>query len=193
MRLTQADAARLAEDMTREAGRAVNPDEVIERLASFDEDAVIARAESAYTVEIWDKTSPINGLPAEDVIASRTDIPADGTVALIRDASGAVLVFQPHLPEEGIKRMTPAVARSTGAKMVKENAQREARSQMLGYLRSSVGINVGEAEKRRREDEAVEQRARALMAEHVERVEQETRQQVQRDETERILKGARQR
>lgn len=190
MKPTQAEAARLAASMTREAGRAVNPDEVMEKLASFDADAAEARFAGQFTVDIWDGTSPINGVSADEVRASRTDIPTDGTVTLIRDAAtGAVVVFQPHLPEEGIKRMTPAVARTTGGKMVSERAQQEVRSLMLGHLRRGLGMDPAKAAARVRENEAVERRALELF--EAERA--AVREQVRREETERILKEARQR
>jgi len=57
----------------------------------------VAKAKAAYRVEIWDRQSPINRVPAADVLSARADIPVDGVVYLIyRD--NQVLYFQPHAP-----------------------------------------------------------------------------------------------
>lgn len=72
-----------------------------------DQDAILATEEAKFTHEIWDKTSPINGVPAATVLANRKDIPAGGEVYLIKDAAtGRVVYFQPHQPGvEGLQAM----------------------------------------------------------------------------------------
>lgn len=70
----------------------------------------VAEARARYQVVLWDRKSPINGVPASDVLAARDDIPPDGAVYLIvRD--GQVIYFQPHKPGvAGIEPMTEVEA-----------------------------------------------------------------------------------
>lgn len=56
--------------------------------------------EPQYTIEIWDRTSPINDIPAKDVLEIRDDIPKKGDVYLIYQ-DGQLLFFQPHDPITG--------------------------------------------------------------------------------------------
>ena len=76
-------------------------------LAKRDIVALIDQKKSKrYRVEIWDKQSPINGVPADQVLASRTDIPKNGEVYLIY-IDGKLTYFQPHPPgEAGLRPMT---------------------------------------------------------------------------------------
>jgi hypothetical protein len=61
--------------------------------------ALLADEDPKWTTEIWDRTSPINGVSAADVLAKRTDIPATGSVVLVL-CDGQVVEFQPYDPDE---------------------------------------------------------------------------------------------
>jgi len=69
----------------------------------------VAEARARYTVTLWDKASPINGVPAEQVLQSHA-VPPNGSVYLIyRD--GNLLYFQPHAPwVAGLVPMTDSEA-----------------------------------------------------------------------------------
>lgn len=82
-----------------EAGDPI-PDQVIDTvLDNADLDQTVQEHRDQLTVEPWDRQSPINGVPADQVLEDRDDIPDQGTPYLIRDdATGRVVVFQPHRP-----------------------------------------------------------------------------------------------
>jgi len=78
-------------------------------LAKRDHGARKAQHRQRYTIQIWDRVSPIEGVPAEHYLA-RPDVPPDGEIYLIyRD--GQLLFFQPHDPEApGLKGMQNAMS-----------------------------------------------------------------------------------
>lgn len=81
--------------------------DVNEAIAKRDINTRIAeRITQKYRVELWDKVSPINGVPAERVLASYKDIRPDGEVYLIY-VNGRLTYFQPHPPgEAGMRPMS---------------------------------------------------------------------------------------
>lgn len=84
-----------------------------------------------YRIEIWDKKSPINGIPAEQVLASRNDIPPNGEVYLIY-IDGKLTYFQPHPPEEGgLRPMTRDEALSIANAHVDKMAEAEAEAEIV--------------------------------------------------------------
>ena len=84
--------------------------EILDAIAGVDEPAIRADVETIYTTAIWDQVSPINGVPAADMLA-RPDVPAGGVISLVL-INGAVSVFQPHDPEGPIEPMTEAEAQT---------------------------------------------------------------------------------
>ncbi|MDI6872107.1 MAG: hypothetical protein QME79_12340 [Bacillota bacterium] len=102
---------------------------------------VAERAEAKkarYRVELWDKKSPINGMPAEQVLAARTDIPQNGEVYLIY-IDGKLVYFQPHPPDEGgIRAMTKdealQIASAHVNRMVEAEAEAEIAREVLEEL-----------------------------------------------------------
>lgn len=80
------------------------PDAAIDAaLASVDADAIFTAERAVWTTEVWDRKSPINGVPAQHFL-DRDDVDEVGTddiYLLIKD--GAVVGFQPH--EAGVSGM----------------------------------------------------------------------------------------
>lgn len=100
-------APRLKVDRTRaKATVAADPDlgdvtdtEVDNALAAIDQDAIYDQQRAGLAAEVWDRVSPINGVPAKH-FHDRGDVPDTGDVYLLRDTTtGAVVIFQPHEPE----------------------------------------------------------------------------------------------
>ena len=60
-------------------------------------DKRITSAEGSFILELWDRVTPINGVSAE-IVLSRPDVPDVGYIYLVKDSSGKVIIFQPHLP-----------------------------------------------------------------------------------------------
>jgi len=98
---------------------------------------VAARKEqkkARYRVEIWNKRSPINGVPAEKILASRTDIPENGEVYLIY-IDGNLTYFQPHPPGEGgLRPMTRKEALQIASAHVDKMAEAEAEAEIINEV-----------------------------------------------------------
>jgi len=75
----------------------VSPADVDSVLARVDVEALQREADGEYTWEIWDKRSPINGIPAEEMIRNYNIAP-DDVVFLLRNKDGLVELFQPVAP-----------------------------------------------------------------------------------------------
>ena len=79
--------------------------EIDTALSQVDQQAVFTQERNRFRIEIWDKVTPINGVPAEKIIA-RDDVPDDGEVYLIY-VDGQLRFLQPHDPfQAGIVPMT---------------------------------------------------------------------------------------
>jgi len=79
--------------------------EIDAALAQVDQQAIFNQERSRFRVEVWDKVTPINGMPAEKIVA-REDVPDDGEIYLLY-VDGVLRFLQPHNPfEAGIVPMT---------------------------------------------------------------------------------------
>lgn len=75
-------------------------------LAQIDQQVIFNQERARFRIEMWDKVSPINGVPAEKILA-REDVPANGEVYLAY-LDGRLTYLQPHDPfQAGIVPMTP--------------------------------------------------------------------------------------
>lgn len=80
--------------------------EINTALSRIDQKAIFGKHRARVKVEVWDKQSPVNGVPAEQILSSRTDIPADGEVYLLY-IDDRLVYFQPHEPNQaGLVPMT---------------------------------------------------------------------------------------
>ena len=78
--------------------------EIDTALSQIDQQAVFNQERSRFKIEIWDKVTPINGVPAEKILA-REDVP-DGEVYLVY-VDDQLLYLQPHDPfQAGIVPLT---------------------------------------------------------------------------------------
>lgn len=74
-------------------------------LARLNQDQIYAEEQGKIQVVEWDRVSPINGVPAAEVLARRTDI-IDGGKIYLHIRNGVVETFQPHDPREpGLKKL----------------------------------------------------------------------------------------
>ena len=74
-------------------------------LSQIDQQAVFNQERARFKVEVWDKVTPINGVPAEKIIA-REDVPNDGEIYLLY-VDDQLRFFQPHNPfQAGLVPMT---------------------------------------------------------------------------------------
>lgn len=69
----------------------------ISKIATHDVASIRNAHSNEWSYVLWDRKSPINGIPAEEVLANRKDIPENGEVYLILKGE-QVVIFQPHVP-----------------------------------------------------------------------------------------------
>lgn len=74
-------------------------------LSQVDQQAVFDQERRRFKIEVWDKVSPINGVPAEKIL-TREDMLSSGEIYLIY-IDGQLRYLQPHEPfQAGIVPMT---------------------------------------------------------------------------------------
>jgi hypothetical protein len=104
-------------------------EEIQAAFESIDTDALTAAETSRWAHEVWDRTTPINGVPAADVLAKRNDIPAAGEVVIVKH-DGKIVMFQPHDPSQpGFAPITDGA--ETGAQMAAQAVSQAVDSQIL--------------------------------------------------------------
>jgi hypothetical protein len=118
-------------ERARTLGASVTLADVDAALTKRDIAARVAqRKAQRYRVEIWDKKSPINGVPAEQILASRADIPEGGEVYLVY-VDGKLTYFQPHPPGEGgLRPMTRDEALQIADAQITEMATAEVEAEI---------------------------------------------------------------
>jgi len=128
-------------DNAKTATRLTLPDATDEQIqAAFDaidQDALHAAEAPRWTHEIWDRTSPVNGTPAVDVLDQRNDIPATGDVVIVK-RDGVIVFFQPHDAEQpGFAPIVDGAA--VGTQMAAQSVTESVDSQTLGLVADAIG------------------------------------------------------
>jgi hypothetical protein len=91
----------------RELGSAATLADVEAEIAAYDYPTLRQAERANYRIELYDKQSPINGVPAEEILK---DAPAGGEVYLVY-INDRLVYLQTHDPEEiGFVAMTAARA-----------------------------------------------------------------------------------
>lgn len=104
--------------------------EIDAAMADVDQQAIIAAERAKYSIEVWDRQTPINGVDAARVMEIHA-IPAHGTAYMIREA-GRIVYFQAHDPH-------------TGAVITAENAQEVANRHLDEFAASRAEPIIIEA------------------------------------------------
>ena len=90
-------------------------------------------------MQVWDRKSPINGVPAEHFLA-RDDVDENGDddiYLLIQD--GQVVGFQPHEPEvEGLVRIPKGQGKTRGGKHADQIAADHSAGEVLSQVRAKI-------------------------------------------------------
>lgn len=95
MAVTRLDVRRALVECGLEATRA----EIDDAMAKVDQGQMVADERAKYTIEVWDKQSPINGADPAKVIESHS-ISEHGTAYMIREG-GRIVYFQARSPFDG--------------------------------------------------------------------------------------------
>lgn len=139
------DRARAATAIRQDPALANATDaEVDAALATINQDAVYDEQRAGWTVEVWDRVSPINGVPAEHFHA-RGDVPAEGDVYLLK-AGGKIVGFQPHEPDvEGIVAIPKGKGLERGNRHADVIAADRAAGEVLTRVRAHIAAKRGGA------------------------------------------------
>ena len=79
--------------------------EIEAALVAIDRQALLAEQRGRFRVEVWDKTSPINGVEPEKIVSSHGLNPDDRVYLIYVD--GNLVYLQPHNPfSGGLVRLT---------------------------------------------------------------------------------------
>ncbi len=99
--------------------------EIDSALSQVDQQAIFEEQRARFRIEVWDRFSPINGVPAEKIIA-RDDVPDDGEVYLIY-IDGQLRYLQPHDPfQAGIVAMNKDNVHQIASQHIDQLAWQEA-------------------------------------------------------------------
>lgn len=111
-------------------------------LAKVNQQPIIDAEDARHETVIWDRASPINGVPASRVLATRVDIPVTGDVYLVTNKdTGQVLTFQPFKPRVGGRQpMTNAEAQTIG----EEHRSEVANDRAIGKIIEALGKELDE-------------------------------------------------
>lgn len=133
------DFSRVAESIRTALGTDVTDEDVQSALVDVDFDSVKASAAARYRHEVWDRVSPINGVPAEDVINSSPEFQRDGDILLVyRD--DRVLIIQPFDPKTG-NPIDETSAPTIGADQVASISESEAYEELTRTIAPKVSNN----------------------------------------------------
>jgi hypothetical protein len=101
-----------------------------EVLTQVDHEAIVQKHRERFTYEVWDKKTPINGVPAE-VILSRDDVQEDGEIYLLYK-DGVLTHIQPHVPHEvGFKKMDKDTVHEHAKRHAEHYAQHHADEEII--------------------------------------------------------------
>lgn len=118
----------------------VTNEDIDNALAQVDQASVLQNEIDKYGIVLWDRQTPVNGVPAEQVIAGRPDMLHNGAIYLVTNAaSGAVLYIQPTDPETGAI-MDEAAAMESAQKFVRSIASAQAKTIILQMALRMIGI-----------------------------------------------------
>jgi hypothetical protein len=107
-------------------------------LDTIDQAAVVAEELAAVAVQVWDKQSDINGVPASYWLG-REDVNPDGEVYLLNDTARDRLYFQPHVAGvEGFVWMSPEDVGAHAEAHREAVAQENARARILGEVQAAL-------------------------------------------------------
>jgi hypothetical protein len=105
-------------------------------IKTVDTNALTAAETPRWTHEIWDRTTPINGVPAANVLAQRDDIASTGEIVLI-SLDGNIVMLQPHDPTQpGFAPIADGAA--TGTQMTAQAVTESVDSQTLALVADAI-------------------------------------------------------
>lgn len=113
----------------------------IDKLISrFDRDSISETQAKRFRYEIWDKKSPINNVPAEDIINSRSYKIVSAYLIYVDEQ---LVYFQDHNPsEEGYVSMTKKEAEQIAQDFIKEKIEECVDNIIVNYILQQVSLDI---------------------------------------------------
>ncbi len=113
----------------------------IDKLISrFDRDSISETQAKRLRYEIWDKKSPINDIPAEDIINSRSYKIVSAYLIYVDEQ---LVYFQDHNPnEEGYVSMTKKEAEQIAQNFIKEKIEEYVDGIIVNYILQQVSLDI---------------------------------------------------
>lgn len=106
-------------------------------LAAIDQDAVYDEERPTWTVEVWDRQSPVNDVAASHFL-ERGDVPDSGDVYLVKQGE-RVVVFQPHDPEtQGIAAIPAGTGLDRGGRHADVIAAGRTAARVVGMIADHI-------------------------------------------------------
>lgn len=144
------DVEHVASTVATHKGRDIDVGKVALAMSKIDTQVLAEEAKARVEWEIWDRESPINGVPAERILA-RPEYASCDEVYLVR-VDEKVVFFQPYVPHvEGMQPMTEASVESVAAAHCEELATAMASEALiLEVSRSPIHLPAESAPENRR-------------------------------------------
>lgn len=113
----------------------------IDKLISrFNRDEVTKAQETRFRYEIWDKKSPINNVPAEDIINKKKYKIVSAYLIYIDEQ---LVYFQDHNPnEEGYVSMTKKEAEKIAQEFITKKVEEYVDGIIVNYILQQVSLNI---------------------------------------------------
>lgn len=103
-----------------------------------DQEEVFNSLKGRYTIEVWDKETPINGVPADEVIASFGI--AEGHTAYIIRKEGQIVFFQTSNPFDGNTPITSENALEIASRHLDEYVAELAISNIVDRIIDNIDV-----------------------------------------------------
>ena len=109
-------------------------------ISKFDIDSISETQAKRFRYEIWDKKSPINNVPAEDIINSRNYKIVNAYLIYVDEQ---LVYFQDHNPnEEGYVSMTKKEAEQIAQDFIKEKIGECVDNIIVNYILQQVSLDI---------------------------------------------------
>ncbi len=109
-------------------------------ISKFNRDKVTKAQETRFRYEIWDKKSPINNVPAEDIINKRKYKIVSAYLIYIDEQ---LVYFQDHNPnEEGYVSMTKKEAEKIAQEFIAKKVEEYVDGIIVNYILQQVSLNI---------------------------------------------------
>lgn len=125
-------------------GKETTANEVEKIISAYDRDNLAKIQKARLRYEIWDKKSPINGVPADKIIKSRGYSISNAYMIFIDDN---LVYFQDHNPNKtGYEKMTKKEAEKLAVDFIDKKVEENVDHIIISYVINKILLNTKESE-----------------------------------------------